>query len=95
MHLRAASCQEETASGLHSPQDKCQETLPVMDAGAWQPLTQGSCSARPLRCLLGAWRAAWNRSGLLAKAVWLPTAISAVASLKMVQRGPWCRQLSL
>lgn len=54
MHPRAASRREEAASGLHSPQDKCQGTLPVMDAGAWQALTQGSCSARPLGCSLGA-----------------------------------------
>lgn len=50
MHSRSASCCEETASGLHSSQDKCQDVLPVMDARTWQAQTH--LPACPLVLLL-------------------------------------------
>lgn len=50
MHFRSASCWEETASGLRSSQDKCQDMLPVMDARTWQAQTH--LSACPLLLFL-------------------------------------------
>lgn len=50
MHFRSASCCEETASGLRSSQDKCQDMLPVMDARTWQAQTH--VPAFPLVLLL-------------------------------------------
>ena len=87
MHLRSVSHWEETASGLHSPQDKGQEMLPVMDARAWQlchicpqPLpSQCSRSAQPLHCFLGGWRTSRAAQGWLVKAAQSPAEISAVS----------------
>lgn len=50
MHFISTSCCEETASGLCSSQDKCQDMLPVMNARTWQAQTH--LPACPLLLLL-------------------------------------------
>lgn len=102
MPFRSASCCEETASDLHSSQDKCQDMLPVMDARTWQ--AQAHLSACPLLlllrkslpCCLAGWRTSWNCSGLVDGGCWdVCKDFSCASSLKISQSGLWCTELLL
>lgn len=82
MHFRSVSCREETASGLRSSQDKCQDMLPVMDARTWQAQTH--LSACPLLLFLStvpsllAGENSGAAQGWWVKAAGMPAEISAV-----------------
>ena len=91
MHLRSALRWEEAVSGLHSPQDECQEALPVMDARAWQALTHLPACPQPLPRALAQhspFTASWVAGehpgaapGWLVKAARSPAEISALFPL--------------